>query len=203
MTDTDIEPMIMAEETRAALDGCEIRAVDDTAGRRSFKGLAAPWDRWALIAGAYEERFQRNCFARAITDGRPLPLLVGHNSAALPVGRSTTLVDAESGLWGEWELSDTEQAREAWTLIRDGALTGLSVGFTPLRGQDHYATADPPDFPKVTRRNVRLREVSLVPAGAYDEALISLTRTATAVGSSTPYRDRYLSLLESVRYGPQ
>jgi HK97 family phage prohead protease len=199
MTTADV---ITAEETRSALDGCEIRAVDDTAGRRSFQGIAAPWDQWTLIAGAYEERFQRNCFARAISDGKPLPLLIGHNMAGLPVGRSTSLVDADAGLWGEWELSDTDQAREAWTLIRDGALSGLSVGFTPLRGQDHYASADPPGFPRVTRRNVRLREVSLVPAGAYDGANVDLTRTQTAVGSRTPYRDRYLSLLESVRYGP-
>lgn len=199
MTDS----VILAEETRPALDGCEIRAVDDRNGLRTFSGLAAPWDRWALIAGAYEERFQRNCFARAVADGKPLPLLVGHRHDGLPVGRSTTLADTDEGLWGEWELSDTDQAREAWTLMRDEALTGLSVGFSTYRGQDHFAPADPPDFPRVTRRNVRLREVSLVPAGAYDDAVIELTRTATAVGSATPYRDRYLSLLESLRYGPK
>lgn len=197
------DELVAADETRPALDGCEIRAVDDTNGRRTFRGLAAPWDQWALIAGAYEERFQRNCFARAIADGKPLPLLVGHNMAGLPVGRSTSLIDTDAGLWGEWELSDTEHAREAWTLIRDGALTGLSVGFSTFRGQDHYAPADPPAFPRVTRRNVRLREVSLVPSGAYDGAVVDLTRTKTAVGSPTPYRDRYLLLLESLRYGPQ
>lgn len=202
MTTTETEA-VFAGETRV-LDGCEVRAIE-SGGKKRFEGVAAPWDRWALIAGAFEERFQRNCFARAISDAKPIPLLIGHDMGSLPVGRSVELADTTEGLRGIWELSETDRAREAWELIRDGALRALSVGFRILRGQDSYQPADPPRFPRVTRRNVHLYEVSLVPAGAYSDATIAMhTRTADAAAraSATPYRDRYSEMLESLRYSP-
>jgi HK97 family phage prohead protease len=194
---------IFAGETRV-LEGCEVRAVEK-AGKRRFEGVAAPWDTWALIGGVFEERFQRNCFHRAITDGKSIPLLIGHDMGSLPVGRSVELRDADAGLEGSWELSDTQRAGEAWELIRDGSLQALSTGFRTFRGQDHIEPADPPAFPRVTRRNVHLFEVSLVPAGAYSDATITThTRSADiALGrSATPYRDRYAALLERLRYSP-
>lgn len=195
---------VFAGETRV-LDGCEIRAVETGSGRRQFEGIIAPWDRWALIGGMFEERYQRNCFARAVQDGKSFPLLVGHDMSSLPIGRTSKLLDTDIGLRGVFDLSDTDRARETWELIHDGSLQALSPGFRALRGQDLYEPADPPKFPRITRRNAQLVEVSVVPAGAYSEATISVhTRSLEVVvgRSTTPYRDRYSEKLESLRYSP-
>lgn len=201
MTATAAETFV--GETRV-LEGCEVRAIE-SAGKKRFEGVLAPWNQWALIGGVFEERYQRNCFGRSIADGKPIPLLIGHDMSSLPVGRSVDLIDDPVGLRGVWELSETDRAVEAWELIRDEALRALSPGFRVLRGQDLYEPADPPRFPRVTRRNVQLYEVSLVPAGAYSAATIAAhtrTQDAAASRSATPYRDRYAQMLDRIRYSP-
>lgn len=178
-------------DERRVLEGCELRATDK-GGTRRFEGRVVRWDQWDLIGGLFYESYQRNCFKRSIQErATAIPLLVGHKHDALPIGRATEWSDRDDALYGVWDVSDTTEARDAWTLIRDGALTGLSVGFSTLPKQDAWFDAEPPDFPRVVRRNCVLREVSAVSVPALEGSEIVAVRTAYGKPTGTPHLDAW------------
>jgi len=82
----------------------------------------------------------------------------GRGDGMMPVGVWTSMHEDEHGLKVEGCLSDTDRGREAYTLLKDRALTGLSIG---------YVTHDfkRPDQAGDTKRiltELELVEVSLV-----------------------------------------
>jgi HK97 family phage prohead protease len=92
-----------------------------------------------------------------------VPLLWQHEDKN-PIGRATLAVDAV-GLRADARISDTAAGRDALALIGDGALTGLSLGFTADRVEKGK------DVRTVTRAT--LIELSVVTFPADDAARIS------------------------------
>jgi HK97 family phage prohead protease len=87
-------------------------------------------------------------------------LLFQHKADA-PIGRAVVLEEKEEGLYGEFRVSKTEAGDEALELVRDGVLSNLSVGFSPLRDEKRDGV--------VNRIKAHLAEVSLVTFGAYGD----------------------------------
>jgi HK97 family phage prohead protease len=87
----------------------------------------------------------------------------------LPVGKWKSMREDERGLFAHGKLSgmDTDRGRYHYSLMEDGALSGLSVGFKPVK---HARGSG-----NVKRRLevINLREVSLVPEGSNDQARIT------------------------------
>ncbi len=52
-----------------------------------------------------------------------------------PIGRPTEVFEDRKGLWVQARVSDTEAGREALTLLRDGVLTKLSIGFETMEAR--------------------------------------------------------------------
>lgn len=88
----------------------------------------------------------------------------------LPVGRWKVMREDDRGLYVEGKLSgmDTDRGRFHYSLMQDGALNGLSIGYRV----DH---ANRGDGVKIKRRlqSLKLSEVSLVPQGSNDQALVT------------------------------
>ncbi len=88
----------------------------------------------------------------------------------LPIGKWREMREDDRGLYVEGKLSglDTDQGRFNFSLMKDGALNALSIGYKAIR-----FTRNP--LPGVTRslQAVQLIEVSLVPQGSNDESLIT------------------------------
>jgi HK97 family phage prohead protease len=126
-----------------------------------------PYDVLTRI-GSYHETFRRGAFA----DARPeaVPLLATHAHDELPIGRAITFTDTDTGLEAELRVSETRAGDDVLALVRDGAATGLSVGFVPI---DDVWSAD---RTKVERARARLVEVSIVAFPAYDAARITAVR---------------------------
>ena len=86
-------------------------------------------------------------------------------------------------------FSDTERGSEVLTLIRDGALSELSIGFSPLKDKRRQDGV-------VERQLAHLAEVSAVTFGAYGPA-------ASVVGvrdqSKTPNLDAIVELLKDIK----
>jgi uncharacterized protein len=112
-----------------------------------------------------------------------------HGSAAnpfsgsdLPVGKWKAMREDERGLYVEGKLSgmETDRGRYHYALMEDGALSGLSIGFRPVRHA--------PGTGNIKRRlqAVNLAEVSLVPEGSNDQATI----TDLKAKEMTDLRDR-------------
>ncbi|MBB1482498.1 HK97 family phage prohead protease [Tessaracoccus sp. MC1865] len=157
----------------------EVRLAEpDDSGKREFTGIAVPWDTVANIAGLYEERIARG----AVVDSDDAKVWWRHEE---PVGRITASHDTDEG----WEitgvLSRTPRGDEAYTLLRDGVVDRLSIGFTPIEHTDE--THDDGSITR-TRTKIRVREVSIVPLPAYSGAAITQVREARTEGE-TPMGD--------------
>jgi len=156
-------------ETRAF----SVRAEDEA--ERTFTGVAVPWNKPADIAGIYRETFERGS-VELPASGRVL-LYWRHEE---PIGVLTDHRDTDAGWEVTGKLSDTPRGREAYTLLRDGVLDELSIGFIPREHAIDDETGD------ITRTRVEVREVSIVPFGAYSrEALVTNVRSA-ADSPATP-----------------
>ena len=102
-----------------------------------------------------------------------------------PIGRWTDFEESENGLEVRGMISDTTLGNDALTLIRDGALTGLSIGFYP--GVEQFAEAgeavtfDTPfgertyefDGPTFYQLEADVAEASVVMAPSDDEARLN------------------------------
>jgi HK97 family phage prohead protease len=151
-------------EHRSYLAELEVRG-----DQREIIGLAVPYGRPTMI-GSYTEVFIRGAFADAGTH----PLTASHprDGGELPIGVSTELREANDGLHGTWKVSRTTLGDEVLELVRDGALTGLSIGFVPIPGGDKWSH----DRSRVERHKAELDHVGVVRRPAYDTARIAAIR---------------------------
>jgi hypothetical protein len=83
-----------------------------------------------------------------------------------------SLREEHDGLHGEWHVSDTAFGTEVLTLVRDGAITGLSVGF--IEDTDRWSS----DRRTVQRVRAHLDHVAVVRVPAYPAARIAAVRAA-------------------------
>ena len=173
-------------ETRAFETDLEIRGEGDG---RTICGICVPYDVEQRITHNLTEVFRRGAFSRVIPAAHRVKLLVGHDSKALPIGRATLLREDANGLYGEFRVSKGSRSDDILELVRDGALSELSIGFQPLKDNRRKDGV-------IERLAAHLAEVSLVTFGAYGHA-------ATVVGvretSATPNLDSLDELLKSIR----
>ena len=87
------------------------------------------------------------------------------------IGRAVELRDDAAGLWGAWRVSATPAGDETLTLVEDGVLDELSIGF---RERQNRRLKDG----TIERTTAHLVEVSLVLEGAYGRgALVGAVRS--------------------------
>lgn len=146
-----------------------VRAAADGDGR-TLTGVAVPFDSETTIIPGFREKIARGAIA---LDSAP-SLFYRHSE---PIGVITSMSEAAEGLVIEARISDTSLGRDAAILARDGAIGSLSIGFYEVAYED--ATAE--DGATVrTQTRIDLREVSLVPIPAYEDARITSVRNAPA-----------------------
>jgi HK97 family phage prohead protease len=161
---------------------------------RTVYGIAMPFDREATVNdgwGDYVEVFRKGSFAKTLREAGNVRLLVNHDKQQrLPIGRATTLREEAAGLYGEFRVSQTRDADEALTLIRDGVVDAFSVGFIPVKENETAGV--------IERTEVKLQEVSVVAFPAYADAVIGGVRSVLGIGDVEARR-----LVEYVRDHPE
>lgn len=146
----------------------EVRAVDPAT--RKFTGLAVPWDTDTRIGSYYTERVARG----AVRDSDDAKVLWRHDE---PIGRVIAHRDTAAGWEIDARLSETARGDEAYTLLKDGVVDRLSIGFEPVEHVEEHD--DTTGDMTVVRTHIRVREVSLVPFPAYPDAAVTDVRSAT------------------------
>jgi HK97 family phage prohead protease len=152
-------PTRAVEHKVVGLDVANLKAGPD----RTFTGYAS-------LVGAtdyYHDVVQRGCFADTLA-ARPSsrrPLLWNHD-AGQPIGAELSLAEDGYGLKGTWRLASTGLADEVYSLIKDGTVSGLSIGFLPTDRR-------PNDRGGYDLHAVELLEVSVVSMPALDDARIT------------------------------
>jgi HK97 family phage prohead protease len=105
------------------------------------------------------------------------PMKLMHGSAAnpfggtdLPIGKWKEMREDARGLYVEGKLSgmNTDRGRYNFELVQDGALSALSIGYVPVK-----VARNPSTQVKRSLEVLNLKEVSLVPEGSNDQALIT------------------------------
>ena len=161
----------IAETTGDTLDCMEVRF--DSADDGSIEGLAVRFG----VVDSYRTSFDRNAFA---WEGRSLPLLWSHDrSQVLGSVRSIT-ADGE-GLRIKARLNlDVARAREVRSMLANGDINGLSIGFQRLKDEARSGGVR-----HITK--AALREVSVVAIPAVPGSRV------TSVRSSGPDLSAFLS----------
>lgn len=141
----------------------EIREKDEE--QRTLSGVAVPFNE-VIKVGGIQEKFERG----AITNIEDVKLFSQHKD---PIGKVTRGEETDEGYVIEARISDTEKGNEVLTLLRDGVLNKLSVGFAPVKDRKEDGV--------IVREEVTLKEVSVVAFPAYSNAdVLSVREDAPA-----------------------
>jgi len=173
-------------ETRAYEIDLEIRGEGDG---RTICGICVPYDVEQRIHPTLTEVFRKGAFSNVSRAAHRVKLLVGHDASALPIGRATLLREDDRGLYGEFRVSKGQRGDDILELVRDSALTELSIGFQPLKDRRRQDGV-------VERIAAHLAEVSLVTFGAYGQAAAVAAVRDT---SPTPNLDAVNEMLKDLR----
>lgn len=153
----------------------EIKAVSDDGLFSGYGSVFGVVDSYGEIVepGAFTETL-----AAIAAKGRAVPVLWQHRSGQ-PIGVYTSMKEDERGLWVEGKLlkDDVQQAKEAYALLRAGAVSGLSIGY--------YVRDDSFDQKDGVRRlkKLDLVEVSLVTFPANEESRVDAVKFALSKGT--------------------
>lgn len=107
----------------------------------------------------------RGAFDETLASGRARKFLWQHDIRE-PIGVEQSLKVAEKGLLGTWKISQTTRGRDAYQLLKDGAVDSLSIGYVPT-------DAEYDDAGVRLLKSVDLLEVSLVSIPANDLAVVT------------------------------
>ena len=101
------------------------------------------------------------------------PKLLWQHDTSEPLGRVLSLREDNQGLVGDFLISRTTRGRDAYILLKDGALDSMSIGYVP---DDQEFSDD--GIRKL--KSVHLYEISLVTIPMNEEALITAVKAAAA-----------------------
>lgn len=147
-----------------------LRSVD--IDQRLITGIVSPYDEISYMTpDPSGERIMRDAFTKSLKErATKIPLCRAHNHAHA-LGMSREWLDSPDGLTATFHVRKSALGDEALEECRDGYLTGMSVGFMPVRqARDRAGVREV--------REARLMEVSLVVIPAYDGARVLAVRAA-------------------------
>lgn len=92
-----------------------------------FSGYASVFD----VIDYYDDEIVRGAFANSIAE--KMPVMLWQHDSAEPIGVYESIREDDIGLWIEGRLLlDLEKGREAYILLKNQAIRGLSIGFVPI-----------------------------------------------------------------------
>lgn len=116
---------------------------------------------------SYREIVAKGAFTESLRTRTPK--FLWQHYADTPIAKTLTIVEDDNGLFGTWQLAGTDAARNAYQLISEGLVEGLSIGF--ITREDTYNE----DGVRVIQR-ADLYEVSAVTMPSQEAATITAFR---------------------------
>jgi len=148
----------------------KLKSADDNSGE--FEGFAAVFGNVDL----QDEKIERGAFSKTLQERPDLPVLWQHDTAE-PIGVTVRAEETDHGLQVKGRLNlETQRGREAYALLKQGAVKGLSIGYDVVKDSVQNGVRK--------LLEVKLWEWSLVTLPANPKALV--TAVKTAVPSHTP-----------------
>ncbi|MCK1600830.1 HK97 family phage prohead protease [Bradyrhizobium sp. 166] len=163
----------------------------------TISGFAISWNRPAIIAGVFEERFARGAFDKHLAQNPDVAALWAHDPSR-PLGRVSNgrlkLRSDAIGLYYSLEPDpDAPLGQEALATVGNGTVTEVSVSFTPVVEE----WTDDGDIPKRLITEAKLFEISLVLWGAYGSG--TSAQISRASSNNTAAQRRIAARREATR----
>lgn len=148
-------------------------------GAMTFSGYASVFGGIDSYGDRIKQGAYRDTLAEHKTAGRLPPMLSQHGSfvggdSNMPIGVWKDMREDDRGLFVEGELAPTPRGQEAYTLLKMGALSGMSIGFIPVAWESRAK----PEDPRRTLTKISLIEVSLVTVPADPKARVTSVKAA-------------------------
>jgi uncharacterized protein len=141
----------------------EVKSTDDN----TFEGYASVFGN----VDSYGDVMEKGAFKKTILErGHKVKVLWQHDPWT-PIGKAIHLEEDNHGLFVKAKISQTEEGKRAMTLIKDGVIDVLSIGFSTVK--------DEWDNEKGIRhiKEVKLYEFSPVTFAANDQAVITAAKS--------------------------
>lgn len=138
---------------------------------RTIEGLAVPYERETKLGPGYYETIALDAYQPAGGVGQ-IKLLWRHDEV---IGAGTA-TSGHDGVPIQARISQTSAGDDAYQLLKDGVVDSLSIGFIPL---EYEETWDDDGSLHVRQKLIDVKEVSLVPWPAYDDAKVTKVREKT------------------------
>lgn len=126
------------------------------------------------VVDAYGDVVAKGAFARTLREAREkrrMPAMLWQHRPSEPIGIWTEMREDDAGLFVRGQLAQTAQGRDAHTLLKMGALSGLSIGYLTRKREVDDETGI------TTLTDLDLWEVSPVTFPANDEARVTDVRS--------------------------
>lgn len=149
----------------------EYSAQAQASGDRLITGIAVPYDDEIEYTPGWFETVARDAF-NPETNG-PIKLFWQHSDV---IGTVTDARNTPEGLEITARISETSLGNDVYALAKDGAIDRFSIGFIPI-DTDISRRDDNGDIHAV-HTAISIREVSLVPFPAYENAKVTDVRAA-------------------------
>lgn len=119
----------------------------------------------------------RGAFAKTLVErGNKVRFLWQHDRGE-PIGKPVEMHEDDRGLFVKAIVSDTARGRDALALLRDGAISGLSIGYDAMPGATEFSKT--PDGRTIRNlKELRLWEFSLVSMPMNEAATVLALKTA-------------------------
>ena len=139
----------------------ELESADESTGE--FSGYAAVFGN----RDSGNDIIEKGAFAKTIVeDFHRIKILALHNDCWLPVGKPIELREDDRGLFIRGKISDTSMGRDIRTLLKDGVLNEVSIGYDAIEF-DYDSKQDTRHL-----KEIKLWEVSIVTWAMNDQAKI-------------------------------
>ena len=168
----------------------EYAASAQSSDDRTVSGIAVPYGDEIEYVRGYFETVAPDAFDPE-TNG-PIKLFWSHRDV---IGTVTEARNTETGLEITARISETSLGNDAYALARDGAIDRFSIGFVPLASD---TTRDEDGNTHVVHTSIAVREVSLVPFPAYNNAVVTEVRSTPEPVKETPMTDTLTPALDEI-----
>lgn len=185
--ETDPEETPKEETTEEEEEPEDEDEEDKKKSKRSISGLAVPFMTPTQILPGFSEQIAPG----AITPNpRGVKLFWQHRE---PIGAVTKCRETPKGLVIDAKISNTTAGRDAYELVKDGAISQFSIGF---RERDYKDEKTDTGVLR-TQTGLDLMEVSLVPFPAYETTEITEIRANNDIKGVSNMKDEELSAIRA------
>ena len=168
----------------------EYAASAQSSDDRTVSGIAVPYGDEIEYTRGYFETVAPGAF-NPETNG-PVKLFWSHRDV---IGTVTEARNTPEGLVITARISETSLGNDAYALARDGAIDRFSIGFVPLASD---TTRDEDGNTHVVHTSIAVREVSLVPFPAYNNAVVTEVRSHNEPEKENPMTDTMSPVFDEI-----